>query len=222
MKKLILILVILITSITNAQTFDFDCLSSTTTSTTNTGSTAGSALTGNMWSDIDFDSENGTVTETLIEIANTFLNDVSKYDVSLEDAYQWDFSYYPFVSDNGLSNHTVAARTTYCNGNMISIEVNSNTWESYFNTDIRKLFLIYHELGHAVLNLKHSCTTNDIMHPGTQQHCGTHVSDDRWNHPTDIMATFITAKDRMFNGEGQTYESCNTSKRSRIIEEIIH
>ena len=222
MKNLLLILVMLITGLTSAQ--DTPCNPETQDNcpTVFNFDECGSNYGVVDYDNIDYNSENGTVTETLIEIANTFLNDASTYDILSEETYQWDFSYYPFVAADGLSNHTVAARTTYCNGNMISIEVNSNTWESYFTTDLRKLFLIYHELGHAILNLKHSCTTNDIMHPGTQQGCGTHVSDDRWNHPTDVMATFITAKDRMFNGEGQTYISCNTSKGSRVIEEIIN
>ena len=193
MKNLILTLVILLGGVTHAQTFDFDCLSSTTTSTTSTGST-GSALTGSMWSNIDFDSDN-VIEDILTPLVSIFLSDASMNDVCLEDAYGMNINFYPFTSaDPTLSNSAVAGYATLSENNTINLNINETIWdgEFYEGFEIRKIGLIYHELGHAVLGLGHNCTTGDIMHPGTQQGCRTPVSDNTTQGAPNYWSNFPT------------------------------
>ena len=92
--------------------------------------------------------------------------------------------FYPFTGS--LTGRAAHANT--CNGDLIHIEVNSkkwftevaneeldnegNIWENNQNNPVlprlKKKFLIYHELGHAVLGLDHNCSAGvdqyaDIM-----------------------------------------------------------
>ena len=89
-------------------------------------------------------------------------------DIEANDYNTVDVDFYPFTGS--LSG--AAANATTCNGDAIHIEVNSDKWftelaneESENNQGnpalprLKKKFVIYHELGHAVLNLDHNCDT---------------------------------------------------------------
>ena len=106
------------------------------------------------------------------------------YDGIVAEDYTVDIDFYPFTG----SLRGRAANATTCNGNIINIEVNSNKWFTELDNEeldnegniwennqnnpvlprLKKKFLIYHELGHAVLNLDHNCSAGvdqyaDIM-----------------------------------------------------------
>lgn len=73
----------------------------------------------------------------------------------------------------------------------------------------------YHEFGHDILNLKHTCNEYDIMYSNSQdpsQLCNGELiqipSDDPLNPNWDYQA-FIEARDRMFRGVNQYYYDCN-------------
>ena len=182
-----------------------------------------STLKESAFYNIDF--ENNNLGDSFIEIATAFLNDTANSDFHMEEYYSWSFNFYPFLDSNGDLDMSAAASAAPCEGSNIEVNINENTWDTYFKTYPSKFFLIYHELGHAILNLGHDCRTNATMHPGTQQGCGTHVSDDDHNGPTNNMTTFLNGKDQMFSDPNLNSKyNCDvyTGKRSRIITDIFN
>ena len=206
MKNLLLILVMLITGLTSAQdtpcnpetqdncptVFNFDeCGSTLTHSFTGFKATAFEA---SKFGNIDYFSEN-VIEDILTPLLSIFLSDASMNDVCLEDAYGMNINFYPFTSaDPTLSNSAVAGYASLSEDNTINLNINETIWdgEFYEGFEIRKIGLIYHELGHAVLGLGHNCTTGDIMHPGTQQGCGTPVSDNTTQGAPNYWSNFPT------------------------------
>ena len=178
-----------------------------------------STLKESAFYNIDF--ENNNLGDSFVELATAFLNDTAaNSDFPMEDHYSWSFNFYPFLNSDGSLNMSSAGSASPCEGSNIEVNINENTWDTYFKTYPSKFFLIYHELGHAVLNLGHDCRTNSTMHPGTQQGCGTHVSDDDWNGPTNNMTTFLNGKDQMFSDPylNSQYNCDNSAgKSSKII-----
>ena len=192
MKNLLLILVMLIMGVTNAQcnleifdecppaVFEFDSEECA----------------------IDYDALYSDEITEIEGIVNTFFTELATYNYNygqpitaslynsfpyinvVSSTYTVDIDFYPFTGS--LTGRAASANT--CNGNIINIEVNSNKWftevaneeldnegniwENNQNNPVlprlKKKFLIYHELGHIVLGLDHNCNSQvndqaDIM-----------------------------------------------------------
>ena len=95
------------------------------------------------------------------------------YDGIVAEDYTVDIDFYPFTGSTSIQG----ANANICNGNIINIEVNSDKWFTEITNlelksdgteyednkgnpvlvRLKKKFVIYHELGHAVLNLDHNC-----------------------------------------------------------------
>ena len=227
MKNLLLILVILLSGITYAQcnleiydecpevAFDFEC------------------------GPIDYSSEISEIEDIITEFfvdmvnhnANTYegkpatrvSDDINDYDIHV-DFYSFGYTDY-------------GGQTVHCQKTgdkvLVDISINADTWhyftsvkyttaESYLGAGIaygadpvqKKKWLIYHELGHAVLKLNHICEWNEIMAaPG----CTPDLGGQTLTFPThlDFLLNFehgLTGWNqallRMFTGTNQEYSSC--------------
>ena len=157
------------------------------------------------------------------------------YDGIVAEDYTVDIDFYPF---SGLLSGA-AAKATTCNGDAIHIEVNSNKWFTELDNEeldsegniwennqnnpvlprLKKKFVIYHELGHAVLNLDHNCdtevdqyaeimkTTQCTVSTGTQSYLSF-----PYDFPVFTDNDFYNKAKRMWQKVGQVeYPSCESS-----------
>ena len=227
MKNLLLILVILITGITNAQcnleiydecpeiAFDFEC------------------------GPIDYSAEISEIEDIIAEFfvdmvahndntyegkpATRVSDDINDYDIHV-DFYSFGYTDY-------------GGQTVHCKKTgdkvLVDISINADTWHyftsvkyttaaSYLGAGIaygadpvqKKKWLIYHELGHAVLKLNHICEWNEIMAaPG----CTHPLGGQTLTFPTHLdyllnfehgLTGWNQALNRMFTGTNQEYSSC--------------
>ena len=72
----------------------------------------------------------------------------------------------------------------------------------------------YHEFGHDILNLTHTCNQNDTMFNNSSEEypcSGELIELDYYSptHPVFTYKGFIAARDRMFKGVEQYYRDCN-------------
>ena len=72
----------------------------------------------------------------------------------------------------------------------------------------------YHEFGHDILNLSHTCNQNDMMFNNSSEESpcsGELIELDYYSptHPVFTYKGFIAARDRMFKGVEQYYKDCN-------------
>lgn len=72
----------------------------------------------------------------------------------------------------------------------------------------------YHEFGHDILNLLHTCNQYDIMFNNTSEDYPcfgelVEIPDDDPLHPVWDYQAFIEARDRMFNNVNQYYQDCD-------------
>ena len=184
MKNLTIILVMLLTSITNAQECYPDCPPEPETP---------EVITFDFNSTdcgVDYNTLYSNEIAEIEGIVDTFFTELEAYNdlrynyptassypyVDIDrDYYAVDIDFYPFTGS--LAGAAASANT--CNGNIINIEVNSNKWftevaneeldnegniwENNQNNPVlprlKKKFVIYHELGHIVLGLDHNCDT---------------------------------------------------------------
>ena len=203
----------LITGITNAQECYPNCPEPVVFEFDDCGPIYGVA----NYDDIDFAAGSHTVTETLYQIADAFFiesgENINNYDVNI--------IYYNF------NDNDTAGRANICGVNengqhLVEVEINEAVWGTWnklgiFWRDTHKLFLMYHELGHAVLNLDHVCTRGEIM---VNLNC-SNLFGNYNDAPVENREEFREAAVRMFTGVGQQYISCESGKRSRTIEDII-
>ena len=162
-------MLMLITSVGNAQSFDFSC-----------------------------------------EIDNTELVELTK-EFFAEENYKGDPYYYYGVVLNFYEggNSGIAGEAQACynpDANWIIININKYYWDRF--SVLQRKFLMYHELGHDVLNYGHLQTTGEIMTEG-----GFSWPSD---YPVSSLAVFNAAKDRMFAGTDQVPQDCTTSKGGMI------
>ena len=146
----------------------------------------------------------------LLEITNTFFDD-AKLDI--ED---WDIDV-KFYHDSG-DEAPAGYAETYCGIDKTNIFINKPVWDEHFTTNIRKLFLMYHELGHGILRLDHVCINKEIMATGA---CGEDFGFPS-SFPVANMNEFNIAKERMFAGTDQIDLPCNSSKGSKTIIDIFN
>ena len=192
----LLVFVLFISNIMNAQQMNFNCIAPD-------------------YSSIDYVRTHGDIEaneDLLYEITDFFFQDMLYFtgSVNLND-YDVTVEYYPFTGEWA----DAAALNSVCEDEdgkkHILIEVNKNRWYIY-NDYLKKLFLMYHELGHGVLLLEHNCTQmGEIMNT---VEC---VFDDRplkWPNefPVYTESEFRESVGKMFEGSNQTYfiaDTCN-------------
>ena len=150
----------------------------------------------------------------LLEITDMFFDDakldIEDYDVNINFYYE----------DSGVGGY---AQTCFVsNPNKTNIFINKYIWDLHFTTDVRKFFVVYHELGHGILKLDHVCINKDIM--ATSDPDLEICKDFRFptNFPVANMNEFNIAKERMFAGTEQVSLNCNSSKGSKTITDIFN
>ena len=152
------------------------------------------------------------------EIDTTEIEDIVKeffaepdYNWNKHGQLDWFVDFYNFYNDPGSKVVAYAQACYMPDDYYINIGVNLHWWDQF--DDRQKKFLIYHELGHDVLNLGHVCIVNDIMATGDPETCTL-----TW--PTDFPvyddAEFEAAKTRMFAGTDQVPQDCTASKGGTI------
>ena len=150
-------------------------------------------------------------------------DDINDYDIHV-DFYSFGYTDY-------------GGQTVHCKKTgdkvLVDISINADTWHyftsvkyttaaSYLGAGIaygadpvqKKKWLIYHELGHAVLKLNHICEWNEIMAaPG----CTHPLGGQTLTFPTHLdyllnfehgLTGWNQALNRMFTGTNQEYSSC--------------
>ena len=236
MKNLLLILVILITGITNAQ----DC---------NPDIQDGCDVFEPETTEFDFNPDNCVVD---FEAVKTELNDIVTLFFTELDDYNYQAAnavgFYNPYSNVSSSSYNVTIETysfdygaaadvsASQNGSItdVTININEDKWyelsedEYYPNNDVRALaylkkrMLIYHELGHAVLGLGHPCDNQIEEIMKTSQCFRTNTSEHHISFPDDFPVANITpfenAVNRMFlgiyNGGGQVLLPVSSSTTS--------
>ena len=178
MKRLLLILITLLSGVVSSQSFNFECYDNT----------------------------------ELLEITNAFFED-AKLDI--ED---WDINVKFYYEENNIGGSAL----TYCGIDKTNIFINKYAWDLHFTTDVRKFFLMYHELGHGILRLDHVCISKEIMATSDPK---LEICKD-FGFPSDFpvanMNEFNAAKERMFAGTDQIDLPCNSSKGSKTITDIFN
>ena len=102
-----------------------------------------------------------------------------------------------------------------CDDTKIAVDFNTTYWNGAFTTDIQRAHLVYHELGHDVLDLEHKCGSLEVMHPGGAEGCTSALStDDSWE-------LFFAGKDRMILLTDQNIKSCLTAKSANVVYDIF-
>ena len=188
MKNLVFIL--FISNMINAQLMNFTCQPN--------------------YSSINYTRTHGDIEaneDLFYEITDFFFKDMLYFTGSLDiDNYDVTIEYYPFTGEWAEA----AALNSVCEDEdgkkHILIEVNKDRWYIY-NDYLKKLFLMYHELGHGVLLLEHNCSTNDIMN----------TIDCGLGWPNDFPQLYSENEFResvrkMFEGTDQIYfiaDTCN-------------
>lgn len=126
----------------------------------------------------------------------------------------------------------VAYSAASCDPNNVRIAVKTGLWELHkdmFNTEWKFRWLvgvIYHELGHDLLKLRHLCAGGHIMtgnHQSPQGECNgreENLYDLKYNNE-DLVINWQRAVEDMFSGKGQVYRDCdnNSGKGNNIIKE---
>ena len=157
-----------------------------------TGNVDKDAAVKALLEDIDYDSGIYNVMPQLVAL---FFIDI---EVSLLTQATIDLGTYE--NAGGLVGGSHGA----CYDNEIHIDLGTDYWNGSFFQDYQKAWLMYHELGHDVLNLDHVCGELEMMHPGlNQEGCGTAIlSDNNWE-------AFHTGRARMISLEGQNIKTCD-------------
>ena len=102
-----------------------------------------------------------------------------------------------------------------CNDTKIAVDFNTSYWYGPFRTDIQRAHLVYHELGHDVLDLEHKCGSLEVMHPGGAEGCTSALgTDDSWE-------AFFAGKDRMILLTDQNIKSCLAAKTTNVVHDIF-
>ena len=147
----------------------------------------------------------------LLEITATFFED-AKLDID-----DWDIDIQFYYQETLVGGYA----QTYCGIDKTNIFINKYAWDGFFTTDVRKLFLMYHELGHGILKLDHTCISKEIMATSDPK---LEICRD-FTFPSDFpvanMNEFNTAKERMFAGTDQI-DLCSSNKGSKTITDIFN
>ena len=161
------------------------------------------------------------------EYVNMFIEDAEDYGYDFSDKnikIEWVYD----VGYNAATNGRCTDRD--------NILINRDRWDNAeaerSNADIWRKYLIYHELGHALLNLRHICvedsnrgewanvfTTARVVYPdimAARSECGSGLVAFRYD-PWSNEEIFNESADRMFKLIEQDVDVCLTNKISNLI-----
>ena len=155
-------------------------------------------------------------------------------DMFMEDAenYGYDFSSANITIEWIETSGFNAATPGRCNG-IDRIILNRRKWITalgHTKPDLWRKYLIYHELGHALLNLRHVCTQVATINTHTLGPVPRFEGDIMWAYnecnsthwalncfPWGSVECLDNQIDRMFNLVGQNQDDCLRNKGSKLI-----
>lgn len=150
---------------------------------------------------------------------NAFKADAKRHGVDLSHITKHDFNY---LRDLGH-----AALASVCSKPSISYD--RRTWIREQSAEViseyipwNTLKILWHEFGHSILKLGHTCESYHIMNNktqvlGTSEACSSDTITGlyrlHWDHPDPNYNWQRAVKD-MFSGAGQVYPDCSAGSRS--------
>ena len=164
--------------------------------------------------------------ESLKSFVRAFIKDAKRHGVDLSHVnvetakMQW----WDDKKDEGIS----AGSYFSCNPSEVFLRWGGAkwSWHPLSDTDIDKLLIMWHELGHDILGLAHTCEGGQIM-SGRHSACqGPEIPNDREYKTVNYMTlynidpylNFQRAVDEMFAGKRQYFVECRTSFKSKNFE----
>jgi len=170
-----------------------------------------------VYSQIDFDDPSSYL--------NAFIQDAVRHGVDLSyiDTNKYQFTIIP---DNEWTSSASAYASRICDNDQIDITFKESVWSNskipYKTSVPDALKIMWHELGHDILNLDHVCLGDHIMSGRHQDPKIVYSSADceeeyitiygmDWDN-ADPRKNFQRAVDDMFSGFEQVYFNCTTGK----------
>ncbi len=165
----------------------------------------------------DYEANYGFWLVTPDDMYDAFKQDVLEYNESNDNNITLPTKPYPLIEMVSTNDWTkpenVAAYTWACDTTP-EVKINSGWWNNTETTFELKMLVMYHEFGHAILNLQHNCNEGDIMvSPGLA------AEDPNCNgtNPGTDLASFLTAKNNMIAGINQIAYNCYGGKGNKEI-----
>ena len=168
----------------------------------------------------DYESNTGFLSDSIyssIDQSNpksylaAFIKDAERNGVDLSNVNPDELITEPWYTPTDQNGRQVTAwGSITCSKTINRIGYDYNWFEDSFLTDkrFRKLFVMYHEFGHTVLGLRHTCAKNHIM---TSGNTGVYACNGDEIDEYDYINTvdeFKRAVTDMFNGYNQFYYDC--------------
>ena len=165
----------------------------------------------------DYETNYGFSLVTPDDMYAAFEQDVLEYNEGNINDITLPAKPYPHIqivpADSWEKAENVAAYTWYCS-NTPNVRINGGWWNNTETTFELKMLVMYHEFGHAILNLEHTCNEGDIMvSPGLT----AEDPDCNGTNPGTDLASFLTAKDKMIAGINQIAYACYSGKGNKEI-----
>ncbi len=155
---------------------------------------------------------------TTQDYLDAFVLDGLRHDVVI-DTIGFRFEWY----DNGGVWPQSTANDNPCNPASSGVNVEVNWWSTHnetFETRVdeyvhRKINVMWHEFGHSLLNLKHTCEVGQIMTGiNEDQGCFEPPRPDLWTlelNKAEEVYNFQIAVDNLFKSKYSTYNACNNN-----------
>ena len=158
------------------------------------------------------------------DMLRAFVEDAARHDIDISHALNNEFRI------NLTKNVGAFAASTggSCNDDLISIryqEENFDYWEPT-DKDISRLKVFYHEFGHDILNLAHTCDQNNIMAGSNNDEYIARVGEHNRCRGEWVGARTLHWREwdlwteKLFLGIDQEYFDCDLRNSSKIINII--
>ena len=159
-----------------------------------------------------YETHYGINLDTPHDMYAAFEQDVLDYNSTNTDEITLPSRPYPKLhivpADMWVKDEKVAAYTWYCDTTP-EVMINGVWWNNPDTSFELKMLVIYHELGHAILNYTHTCNEGDIMvSPGE----AAEDEDCNGTSPASNLSAFLIAKDNMLAGIDQISYACYSGK----------
>lgn len=154
---------------------------------------------------------------------DAFLEDAKRYGVNIPaSSISVKFE---FLDSLPYPERRLGAAVHPCVPNRVYLLLETKFWNDATTLDFqnyRKLQLMWHEFGHSLLKLDHTCNRNHIMTSNTPSCPETELGwfYDLWYleyNGSDPSTNWQRAVKDMFEGVDQSYFACNTN-----IQSIVH